>query len=80
MFSVVILTFNEEDNLPRCLASIPWCDDVWVVDSFSTDRTVAIAKAHGAKVVQRAFDNFGDQRNYAIDTCTFKHEIGRAHV
>lgn len=73
MFSVVILTFNEENNLPQCLASISWCDDVWVVDSFSTDRTVAIAQAHGAKVVQRKFDNFGDQRNFAIDTCAFKY-------
>lgn len=74
MFSIVILTFNEEENLPACFESIVWCDDVWVVDSFSTDRTVEIARAHGAKVVQRHFDNFGSQRNYAIDTCSFKYK------
>jgi len=74
MFSIVILTYNEEENLPACFESIAWCDDVWVVDSFSTDRTVEIAKSHGAKVVQRAFDNFGNQRNFAIDTCAFKYE------
>ena len=74
MFSVLILTFNEEVNLPGCLNSISWCDDVWVLDSGSTDKTVEIAKERGCHILTRQFDNFGDQRNYAIDTARFKHK------
>lgn len=72
--SVVILTFNEDVNLPRCLEALTWCDDIWVVDSYSTDRTVEIAKNFGARVLQREFDNFAGQRNYAIDHCKFRHD------
>ena len=67
MISVVILTFNEARNLPRCLASIPWCDDVLVLDSGSTDDTAAIARAAGARVMTRSFDSFAGQRNYAME-------------
>lgn len=74
MFSILILTKNEEGNLPGCLDSISWCDDIWVLDSGSTDRTVEIAKARGCHVLYREFDNFGDQRNYAIDNAKFKHK------
>jgi glycosyltransferase involved in cell wall biosynthesis len=73
MYSVVILTLNEERNLPRCLASIRSCDDVVVLDSGSTDATVAIAKAAGARVVTRAFDHFAGQRNYAQREIKFRH-------
>ncbi len=62
MISVLILTLNEEASLPACLAAVQWCDDVIVFDSFSTDRTVEIAQAAGARVVQRAFDNERDHR------------------
>ena len=73
MFSILILTYNEEKNLPECLDSVSWCDDIWVLDSGSTDRTVEIAKERGCHLLTRKFDNFGDQRNYAIDTATFKY-------
>ena len=73
MFSILILTYNEEKNLLECLDSIAWCDDIWVLDSGSTDRTVEIAKERGCHLLTRKFDNFGDQRNYAIDTATFKY-------
>ena len=73
MFSIRILTYNEEKNLAECLDSIAWCDDIWVLDSGSTDRTVEIAKERGCHLLTRKFDNFGDQRNYAIDTATFKY-------
>ncbi len=73
MFSILILTYNEEVNLPACLDSISWCDDIWVLDSGSMDRTVEIAKARGCKLLTRKFDNFGDQRNYAIDNANFKY-------
>ena len=65
--SVLVLTYNEEDNLPRCLASVSWADEVLVIDSFSTDRTVEVAREHGARVLQRPFDTFADQRNHGLD-------------
>ena len=74
MISVVILTLNEELNLPRCLEAISWCDDVLIVDSFSSDATLKIAGEHGARVLQRTFDNFAGQRNFALDHCELKYE------
>ncbi|MDD5544856.1 MAG: glycosyltransferase family 2 protein [Acidobacteriia bacterium] len=50
-----------------------WCDDVVVLDSFSCDRTVEIAKQHGVQVFQRAFDNFAGQRNFALRQLPFRH-------
>lgn len=73
MISVLILTRNEERDLPRCLQSVSWSDDVHVFDSFSTDRTCAIAKEHGAKVTQRAFDTYAAQRNAALHGLPFRH-------
>jgi len=73
MFSILILCYNEEANIRECLASVAWCDDVLVLDSFSSDRTCEIAREMGARVVQRKFDNFGAQRNYALDEIDFKH-------
>ena len=61
LVSVLILTRNEEENLPLCLASVKWCDDIVVYDSFSTDRTVDAAEANEARVYQRPFDNVGSQ-------------------
>lgn len=66
MLSAIILTRNEERHLPDCLASLAWADDVLVFDSFSTDRTVEIARAAGARVVQRRFDDYAGQRNAAL--------------
>jgi glycosyltransferase involved in cell wall biosynthesis len=71
--SVLILTRNEEQNLPDCLASVKWCDDVVVLDSCSTDRTAAVAKSAGARVFERTFDDFASQRNYALDEIPFQH-------
>ncbi len=72
MISVLILTLNEEANLQRCLDAVKWSDDVVVFDSFSSDRTVEIAKAAGARVVQRTFDNERDHRAASI-AVGFKH-------
>ena len=74
MISVLILTHNEELNLPRCLESVNWADDVLVVDSFSTDRTVEIAQAAGARVLQHPFKNFAEQRNLGLAQGNLKHE------
>lgn len=73
-FSIVILTYNEEDTIQGCLDSITWCDDVVVIDSFSGDKTCAIAKERGARVFQNKFTDFAQQRNFANDTVPFKHE------
>jgi glycosyltransferase involved in cell wall biosynthesis len=64
--SVLILTRNEEQDLPGCLASVAWCDDIHVFDSESTDRTAAIARAHGATLTTRPFDTYAKQRNAAL--------------
>ena len=71
--SVLILTLDEEVNLPGCLDSLKWCDDVVIFDSFSTDRSLEIAKASGARVIQRAFDNYGAQRSAALNEVDYKH-------
>jgi glycosyltransferase involved in cell wall biosynthesis len=73
MISVVILTQNEERDLPKCLDSLRWCDDVHVVDSGSSDKTISIAQVHGAHVYHHPFASFGDQRNWALDHCAVKH-------
>ena len=66
MISVLILTKNEEQDLPGCLASVAWSDDIHIFDSESTDRTAEIARAHGATVTTRHFDNYASQRNAAL--------------
>ncbi|HZN03455.1 MAG TPA: glycosyltransferase family 2 protein [Candidatus Polarisedimenticolia bacterium] len=64
--SVIIPTFNEEETIEDCLASVAFADEILVVDSFSTDRTVDIAKARGARVVQREYGYSAQQKNWAI--------------
>lgn len=73
MISVLIFTKNEQQDLPACLASVAWCDDVQVLDSFSTDRTVELARSAGARVTQRAFDNWAAHQNFAARELVFKH-------
>lgn len=72
-YSALILTLNEERDLPRCLASLKGCDDIVVLDSGSTDRTSEIAQTAGARVFTRRFDTFADQRNHAQRTIAFRH-------
>ncbi|GAA5624393.1 hypothetical protein Brsp04_04292 [Brucella sp. NBRC 12952] len=71
--SVLIMTRNEEVNLGACLDSLDWCDDIVVLDSFSDDRTVEIARARGARVYQRAYDSEDRQRMYGLTEIEFKH-------
>jgi len=74
MISILILTFNEAANLPACLAALKWSDDILVVDSHSTDNTVAVARAAGARVLQNRFVNFAAQRNFGLEQGGLKHE------
>lgn len=71
--SVVILTFNEQVNIKDCIRSCAWCDDIHVLDSGSTDRTVELAREAGAQVHFNKFKSFGDQRNWAIDNIACRH-------
>jgi glycosyltransferase involved in cell wall biosynthesis len=71
--SVLVLTKDEERDLPGCLQSVHWSDDVHVLDSYSTDRTVEIARELGAHVVQRRFDGYASQRNYGLRELPFRH-------
>ncbi|HKQ30645.1 MAG TPA: glycosyltransferase family 2 protein [Burkholderiales bacterium] len=82
MISVLIVTKNEAQDLPGCLESVRWCDDVHVYDSFSTDDTVAIARAFGAHVTEhvegdRGLAFGGDEaahRNWGLHNLPFRHE------
>lgn len=73
MISVLILTKNEEQDLTGCLQSVTWSDDIHVFDSYSSDRTVEVARNAGAKVTQRQFDGYASQRNAALDNVQYKY-------
>ena len=64
--SVIITTFNEEHNIQAALESVAWADEVIVVDSFSEDRTVEIARQYTRRVMQRAYTGPAEQKNWAI--------------
>jgi glycosyltransferase involved in cell wall biosynthesis len=71
--SVLVPTLDEELNLPDCLDSVAWADEVFVVDSYSRDRTVQIARERGAQVVQHPFESYSRQKNWALDTLPFRN-------
>ena len=71
--SVIILTFNEEKHIARCIRSLhPFTDKIFIIDSFSTDKTVEIARSLGAVVVQNPWVNYAIQFNYGIANTPFK--------
>lgn len=73
--SIIVLTFNEEQNIGPCLESIvPWAQEVFVVDSGSTDRTLEIVREYGAKVLAHPFQNYSHQRNWAQENVPLSHE------
>ena len=63
--SATIITRNEQDNLPRALQSLACCDEIVIVDSGSTDRTVEVARGLGARVVERDWSGYAPQKNFA---------------
>ena len=66
--AAIVLAYNEERNLPECLASLQgWIEQLFVVDSGSTDGTVEIARSYGAVVVEHPFETYGAQRNWALE-------------
>src|SRR5262245_42974219 len=73
--SLVVLTLNEEKNLPACLASVRgWAAQVFIVDSGSTDATLAIAERAGARVVSHPFDSHAHQWQWALSSLPFEHD------
>ncbi len=68
--SVIVITYNEERNLPRCLGSLRWADQLIVVDSQSTDRTVAVARDFGAEVFAHPYDGDIRQRERGFARAT----------
>jgi len=66
--TAIVTTFNEEQNIASCIESLEWCDEILVVDSFSTDRTAAIARGYPkVRFVQRTYYGSASQKNWAMD-------------
>ena len=70
--TLIVPTFNEEKALVRCIDSTKdLADEILVVDSFSTDNTLEIAKSYGARIIQRTYENSASQKNWAIPQASF---------
>ena len=70
--SGIVISKNEEENLEKCLKSLAFCDELIIIDDYSTDKTLAIAKKFNAKIYQRKLDeNFSKQRNFGISKASF---------
>ncbi len=74
MISVIILTKNEEKDLPRCLNALRWADDVHVLDSHSQDKTAKIARDRNVHLTFNEFKSFGHQRNFALENLELKYD------
>ncbi|MBS1662284.1 MAG: glycosyltransferase family 2 protein, partial [Bacteroidetes bacterium] len=64
--SAVIITHNESRNIRRTLSRLQWCDEIIILDSFSTDDTVAICRELGCEIYFRTFDGYGTQKRHAV--------------
>ena len=69
--SAIIPTFNEEDHIIAAIESLAWADEIIVVDSFSTDNTVALAQSKGVKILQRNYEYSASQKNWAIPQASY---------
>jgi glycosyltransferase involved in cell wall biosynthesis len=74
MFSIYILTHNEELDIAACIESALLSDDVIVVDSYSSDRTMEIAQRYPVRVVQHSFESHGKQRTWMLESVLPQHE------
>lgn len=68
--TAIIPTFNEEIYIEDAIKSVGFADEIIIIDSYSTDNTVELAKKHNVRLIQRVFDDFSTQKNYAIDKAT----------
>ena len=69
--SAIILTLNEETHIADAIKSVSFADEIIVIDSYSTDRTLELAEKHDVKLIQRVFDDFSSQKNYAIQQAKY---------
>ena len=65
--TAIIPTLNEEIHIEQAIKSVDFADEIIVIDSYSTDNTVALAEKHNVKIIKRKFDDFSSQKNFAID-------------
>jgi len=73
--TVIILTYNEEIHIERAINNVKgWCKYIYILDSGSTDKTITIAEQLGAKIFYRKFDNYANQRNYALNNLNIPTE------
>lgn len=68
--SAIVVCYNEEENIGACLESLRWCDEIVVVDSFSTDRTVEICLQYTKRLFQRVWGGYRDQKAFAHSQAT----------
>jgi glycosyltransferase involved in cell wall biosynthesis len=71
--SILVLTKNEQQDLPGCLQFVAWSNDIVVYDSCSTDRTQQISACYGASIVERPFDNWASHQNWGLRNINFRH-------
>ncbi len=69
--SAAIITFNEELNIAKTLNKLTWCDEIIIIDSYSTDKTVEICKSYNTKVYAKKFNGYGEQKRFLVDKCNF---------
>jgi glycosyltransferase involved in cell wall biosynthesis len=73
--ALIILTYNEESNIAQALESVAgWANEIFILDSLSTDRTLEIARQYGCHIAQNKFENYAKQRNYALDHLPIRSE------
>ncbi len=65
--TAIIPTLNEEDRIEKVIRSVQWADEILIIDSFSSDKTLELARQYGVRILQRGFDNFSAQKNHAIE-------------
>ena len=71
MISALAITYNEESNIESYIKSLSFADEIIIVDSNSTDETAKIAKQNNVTFIQREFDNFSNQKNFAISQANY---------
>lgn len=69
--TAIIPTLNEETYIEDAIRSVSFADEILIIDSFSTDQTIALAKKHDVKIIQRVFDDFSSQKNFAIEKAKY---------
>lgn len=72
MISAFVITYNSERHLRRCLSSLQFVDEIIIVDSYSNDHTLDIAKEFGVKIIDKKFTNFSEKKEFAKNQCTYE--------